>query len=373
VKGADLLKRFWETPKEDYQATTWNELTAKFKFKKIDTDEAKHTDLLIIGAGPAGCSVARSTKDKDILLVDLHVFPRDKPCSGLLVEESQELLRSVGIPKSVFGKPAELDLRYVDIDNNLNVLQAKALGNTERKRLDEWLLKGIGKNVKVMGNTSVTRIVDGNPVKVYVVKDGKEQVITAKTVVGADGATSITRKLLGFPPPFRYWTAQNFIRTETKIADCQFIYWSRFTDWYMWALQKEEGIVEVGGALPPNSNREVVINALIRKLGIQGQIIKKRNWLLTQPRTRADIVLGNSRNVFLAGEAAGLISPSTGEGISFGLRSGLTLAKVLSGEGSFNEYERAIQPLVSEVIQKAEKARMIANPVQRAKFLNGGF
>ena len=49
--------------------------------------EIDYTDLLIIGAGPAGCSIARSLKNENIILIDKNKLPRDKPCSGLLVEE----------------------------------------------------------------------------------------------------------------------------------------------------------------------------------------------------------------------------------------------------------------------------------------------
>lgn len=332
--------------------------------------EANHTDLLIIGAGPAGCAVAKEASGMNILMVDSNVFPREKPCSGLLVEESQEILHNWRIPKNVFGKPAELDLRYIDIDNNLNVLQRRTLGNTDRKKLDTWLLTKIDNDIEILDNTTVSKIETGNPAKVTVINNGKERVITAKNVVGADGATSTVRRLLGFKPAFRYRTTQHFIKTDTKINDCQFIYWNKFTDWYLWILPKEDKIIEVGGTFAKHSDNSNALDILARRAGVKGEIIQKRNWLLSQPKTREEISLGNQKNIFLVGEAAGLISPSTGEGISFGLRSGITMGRALATEQPFTEYEKKIQPLISEVMEKASKAKAFADPRLRAKILN---
>lgn len=331
--------------------------------------ETIRTDLLIIGAGPAGCSLAKEAKVMDVIIVDSNTFPREKPCSGLLVEESKEILHRWGMPESVLGEPGELDLRYVDFDNNLDVLQKKALENTDRKKLDYWLL-GQADNAKLLEKTLVSKIEQGNLVKVTTIKDGKENTILAKYVVGADGSTSTTRRLLGFRPAFRYRTAQHFIKTKSEITDCEFIYWNKLTDWYLWALPKEEDVIEIGGAFHQRTNTEHALEILEKKLGVEGKIIKKRNWLLSQPKKQEEMYLGNGKNIFLIGEAAGLISPSTGEGISFGLRSGIILAKALASENPFNEYEKAIQPLILEVIQKMKKANALADTKLRAALLN---
>ena len=41
-------------------------------------------DVIIVGAGPSGCSCAFELKkyNKSVLLVDKYTFPRHKPCAG---------------------------------------------------------------------------------------------------------------------------------------------------------------------------------------------------------------------------------------------------------------------------------------------------
>lgn len=332
--------------------------------------EILETDLIIIGAGPAGCSVARSIKDKEVILIDKNRSPRDKPCSGLLVEESKKILYSLGLPNNVFGSPSNLDLEHIDIDNNIDIIQKKALGNTDRIKLDYWLLKLIGKNTNLMENTVVTKLEKSSTgIKVFIIEEGKEKCIIAKSVVGADGATSTVRRFLGILPPLRYYTAQNFIETDKKIETCKFIYWNALTDWYAWILPKEDNIVEVGGAFQIKINRDEVLKLLMKKMDIDGKIIKKTNWLLSKPNLN-DINIGNNIDIFLTGEAAGFISPSTGEGISFGLRSGEILGKSLNTENPGIEYKNTIKPLVDEVYQKISKAKLLSDPKQRISFLN---
>lgn len=325
-------------------------------------------DLLVIGAGPAGISVAREAKDLEVLLVDSSTLPRDKPCSGLLVEESTEILDKWGIPRSVFCDPPHLDLHYIDIDNRLDVLQKKALGNTNRQKLDTWLLSLLEKRVQVWENTTVSKIEVDDAARVTVIRNGKKQIIIAKNVVGADGATSTIRRLLGHKPVFRYRTTQHFIKTTKKIVDCQFIYWNKLTDWYLWLLPKDKGILEIGGAFNQNTDDENALKILRKKMHVDGQIIKKRSWLLSQPRERKDIFLGQN-HVFLAGEAAGFISPSTGEGISFGLRSGSVLGQALVCEDPLTEYKKLAESLISEVLTKTIKAQALSDPYTRAKLL----
>ena len=331
----------------------------------------RRIDILVIGAGPAGCSVVRKGfQDKEVLLVDSASLPRDKPCSGLLVEESQEILKKMNIPKKVFGTPAELDLKYKDFDNDIEVVENKKLGNTNRKKLDSWIFDNIDKNVEVLDNTNVSKIELGEDIKVTLTTGGKEQIFTTKYLVGADGATSRVRKLLGFSPEFKYRTSQNFVETKEKIDYCEFIYWNKFTDWYLWALPKEENIVEVGGAFKQDIDSNHALEILMKKLGISGKIVKKRHWLLSQPRKREDICLGNGKNIFLVGEAAGFISPSTGEGISFGLRSGSVLSEALGAKNPFYDYKNRTEKLVQEVIDKTKKAEAIADPKLRYKLLS---
>jgi len=64
----------------------------------------------------------------------------------------------------------------------------------------------------------------------------------------------------------------------------------------------------------------------------------------------------------LAGEAAGLVSPSSGEGISFALESGAAAGAALGSSRPLAAYERSFAPLAARVCRKFVKAKVIFNP-----------
>ena len=97
-----------------------------------------------------------------------------------------------------------------------------------------------------------------------------------------------------------------------------------------------------------------------------------------RPRAFGSVQTGRNR-IFLIGEAAGLISPSSSEGISFALRSGEALAKAMKGfsikEGKESlaiaalirrRYEDRIMPLELSIMLKSAKAIPMYN-----RFLRG--
>ncbi|MEY8359928.1 FAD-dependent oxidoreductase [Anaerotruncus colihominis] len=52
-------------------------------------------DVIIVGAGPAGSTVAKvlSEKGLHVLLVERHKLPRYKSCSGVLIQKTMDLMR----------------------------------------------------------------------------------------------------------------------------------------------------------------------------------------------------------------------------------------------------------------------------------------
>ena len=56
-------------------------------------------DILIVGAGPAGCAAAitLASAGKDVLLIDQHDFPRDKTCGDGLIPDAMQALEALGL------------------------------------------------------------------------------------------------------------------------------------------------------------------------------------------------------------------------------------------------------------------------------------
>ena len=94
--------------------------------------------------------------------------------------------------------------------------------------------------------------------------------------------------------------------------------------------------------------------------------------MILRPDSLSEICLG-SDNILLVGEAAGLISPSSAEGISYALRSGKLAAQAINQEyennsQAFVEYKHKIKPLIDRLHLKFEKSEKIKKHSTRKKF-----
>jgi len=333
-------------------------------------------DIAVIGAGPAGCMFSeRVSKDFNVVLLDKLNFPREKPCGGMLVEESQEIVKKLNPPDMVFSSPKFIDVRYMDIDNNIDIKESRGLWNISRKNFDYWLLEMAKEKVTFSPETSLLDIKEeADHIKLFLERNGQRSIVKCKYLVCADGAFSLLRRKL-FNIDIKYYTAiQKWISMETDIEDvCYFMYNNEITDFYSWLLPKKDYIL-LGTALEPGNiqgKMEMLEKMVKDTLGLSGNEIRLESTLILRPSSSNNIFLGKN-NIFFIGESAGLISSSTGEGISFALRSGEACAKAFNiyYENAIEKYKKLCQPLVEEAIKKIDKGKIFSSPQQRKLFFD---
>ena len=73
------------------------------------------TDVLVIGAGPAGSAAARrlALGGLRVVLVDRFVFPRDKVCGDAIIPDALEAIGALGLDPAV--RPAARFLEGVTV------------------------------------------------------------------------------------------------------------------------------------------------------------------------------------------------------------------------------------------------------------------
>lgn len=162
-------------------------------------NEHLDVDVLIIGTGPSGLSVALHLVKRNpqwagrILMVDKAIHPRDKLCGGGITHLAQNRLAELGLvlPINHFDVN-ETKLIY---ENESYSLKAKPTFRIVRRReFDHWLVQEVEKRgVRVLQGEAVTDLV----VKPnYVQVTTEQRVIHAQVVVGADGSKSVVRQKL---------------------------------------------------------------------------------------------------------------------------------------------------------------------------------
>lgn len=156
----------------------------------------KKTDVLIVGAGPAGsvCGYLLKKAGVDCLLVDHATFPRDKICGGGLTPKCWKLLDEL-IPgfKYEYNSIRKICLT-VEGNNHCDFESALELRLVKRKEFDNDLVK-LYKSVGgefLLG--SFLRFDEQDDGLVVTLKSGEQ--VACRYLVGADGSTSSVRHFL---------------------------------------------------------------------------------------------------------------------------------------------------------------------------------
>jgi flavin-dependent dehydrogenase len=153
------------------------------------------------------------------------------------------------------------------------------------------------------------------------------------------------------------------------------IFDSKNTDCYSWTISKD-GCFIFGGAYPKKGCRARFDNQKERleKLGIRfGKELRTESCLVLRPSKMSDFCTGKD-NIFLLGEAAGFISPSSLEGISSAINTGYYLSEVLNAKVSApcSAYRRKTFGLGLKLYLKVLKSPFMYFPPMRKLVMASG-
>jgi flavin-dependent dehydrogenase len=300
-----------------------------------------HVRTLVVGAGPAGIMAALAAAPAgDVLLVDSSGLPRDKSCGGMLNEYAQGFLSTwAEVPEEIVLSPRYVYFRYHDWDRGIKKPTDLRFLNVDRRGFDDWLLSLLPPSVTVAPSTVVDGIEPGRDgVTVRLGRNGDSRSVAADVLVGADGARSTVRRTLGVGSVASYVTLQDFCPIEGRIQpffDC--IYIRDVGDSFGYGYLVPKGDVAIVGSVfypktkRPYEKHEQVL-AAVRNAYPLGESVKREAAAALCVRDARDVVPGIGR-VLLAGEAAGYMSPTSGEGISYAMNSGYLAGHAIAEHG----------------------------------------
>jgi geranylgeranyl diphosphate/geranylgeranyl-bacteriochlorophyllide a reductase len=321
-------------------------------------------DVVIVGAGPAGCAAALCLPPGARgLLVDRSAPNGDSCCGGLLAPDAQEALAGLGLslPDDVRVRPEPRTVRVRDLDSGLRQTYRRDYLNVDRGRFDAWLLSLAAQQVEVVRGT---RFAGVGPEGVVLRSGARTWTVPATGVIGADGAGSAVRKACFATrpgPPLMVALQARFAHTDPPAPEHVVLFSSSLTGFYAWAIPKEHEWV-VGCAFHDRrvarERFERVLDWYRAELGLEGPPLARSGRYLSQPWAWSHLHAGDG-SVLLVGEAAGLVSPSSGEGISYALLSGAAAGR------SREAYRKAFAPLARKIMVKTVKAKIIYSPAAR--------
>ncbi len=188
-------------------------------FMAVFARSAMNADVLVVGGGPAGSSlaVALARRGVDVLLVDRARFPRPKPCAEYLSPEASRVLDAMGALERVkCSGAAALSGVRVRAPNGLVIAgdfvaqhgfraYADRGLSVRREVLDEILFDcARSAGARVAEGVRITDLVRDSSGRVTGAKQADGEPIRARFTIGADGLRSVVARRLGLARTTRW-------------------------------------------------------------------------------------------------------------------------------------------------------------------------
>lgn len=312
-------------------------------------------DVLIAGGGPAGSSLAYhlAKKGLKIIVAEAERFPRDKICGDGVSPIALAELNAMGIKKwkkfslvneiSKVGLFIKNDKVFINLSKPENLpFHARIIPRIE---LDNWIYETAKKaGAQYLEDTRVTGYVITSTGVVAQLKQGlASKQIRAKVIVGADGSSSVVaRQIHGgkHSDEFQLLGLRTYYENVNGPVDRVDIY---FTDdsfpGIYWLFPKGKkganiGMAAISATFPhkPANIRSLLAGHLKNNKDIKERVGNGKpegkidGWILKFFNHKS-ILTGD--RLLLAGDAAGLINPLSGDGIQYALLSARWAAETL--------------------------------------------
>ena len=294
-------------------------------------------DVVVVGGGPAGATVAADLASEGLSVMLLDRAGRIKPCGGAV---PPRLMEDFDIPQSLLVARAK-SARMIAPSNrkvDMPVGEIGYVGMVDRDVFDEWLREraaSLGAVRRTGRFETIERSGDGVAVVCYREdRAGEVKRVSTKLVIGADGARSTVArqnipKADRIPCVFAY---HEIIRSPASTPQgfdaerCDVFYQGKLSpDFDAWVFPHgETSSIGVGSANKGFSLRGAV-GTMREDLGLNTCETVRREGapIPLKPLKRWD----NGRDVLVAGDAAGVVAPSSGEGIFYAMTCGRYAAK----------------------------------------------
>ncbi len=304
-------------------------------------------DVMVIGAGPAGCITAKRLSDAgyNVLLVERMKIPREKSCSGILIKKSINIIENEfgKIPDSVLCKPNMSKGIIITNEKNQTFKFESDSLNVWRNLLDEWLaFKAQNAGAEFKQATSAVSCEEKQDHVSVKLHSGEVYEENARIVVACDGASSNIKRNLFKKPNNYIFTYQTFCKGTIDLDHSFFhaFLHPEFSQYDAWFNVKDDFLIFGIGVKEPATMKTYHSRFLsFLKSQFNAQIescVKEEIGIMPVIMPGCSVDLGIGRILF-TGEAANFLNP-IGEGISSALASGYGAAEAIKSAYKTNDF-----------------------------------
>jgi geranylgeranyl reductase family protein len=298
-------------------------------------------NVIIVGGGPAGSTAARRMAQKglNVLVIDKENFPRVKPCAGGVIELVRQTLDfSIDdvVQREVYGHHL-----FSPSGTKVDTTQNEKSGClVMRDEFDDLLLrKARDAGAEVREGVKINQVrQDSNGI---FVTTSQGETLSAEFLVGADGINSTVAKGIGFYDGWKKDAAAVCIEVEAEVGEeavericgvpydkngvALHIYFGTVPYGYIWCFPKRS-ILSLGAGCRQDLAKNMRghfshwLEQFKKNNEIDPTIVSDTSARVPYSGARKKTVIGRT---VIVGDAAGFVSPFSGEGLSMAVMSGI--------------------------------------------------
>ncbi len=300
--------------------------------------------VVIAGAGPIGCYLARLLKKrgiKSLLLEEHSELGRPVHCAGVVGRKVFDRAQIPLAKKTIINKINKAEL---NLGSQKMILKRNSVAYViDREAFDRQM----GKGLDIRFNRKFIGLEKKN--KKYLVETDKES-FEADIVVGADGANSSVRRFVYQEESFKNLIGIQFrIKLELPQQDIVRVYLKK--PYFYWIIPEKRGFIRVGG-ITENAYQDII--NFIKEKKIKGKVVEKFAGIV--PLTHFFPL--SKDGIFLVGDSASQIKPLTYGGLYMGMRAAEILADCII-RGKPGQYGSLWRKKFGREISLALRARQI--------------
>jgi geranylgeranyl reductase len=300
-------------------------------------------DVVVIGGGPSGSTAAQelAAQGHSVLLLDRA--GRVKPCGGAI---PPRLIKDFDVPDEMLVAKARSARMVAPSNHHVDIpIENGFVGMVNRDQFDEWLRQraaASGAERRTGTFSQISRDSDGTAVVHYMARDrhtkgeGVPASVRARSIVGADGARSeVARQQVPGAEMGRFVFAYHEIVRAPAVKPagyddtrCDVFYQGHLSpDFYGWVFPHGDTLSIGTGSADKGFSLRGAVQQLRQASGLHETETLRREGapLPMKPLPRWD----NGRDVVLAGDAAGVVAPASGEGIYYAMLGGQLAAQAV--------------------------------------------